>query len=394
MKTKVIFLISLILVVGVFSGCFSVTQKGSLEGEVWGESGPLAGAVVEGGGSTSITNEEGKFLIEGLPSGETYLFFSCLGYTGKAIKVEVKAGETGKINQEGRIYLVPQDEESLKDYIFELYSLGFYERAISQVDLFLTDYPEGNSLPQVLFIKGASLYHLKNFQDAISLLSHIRDNYPDNEFSDDAQYLLAKSFGEGLKNYENAIVEYQRLIDSYPDSEFLGIAYYEMGDCYYILGSYSEAYLSYQKAQTYGGEVEKGALYSSAHCLYKLELYPQAALLFSEYVERYPQTDISDDAQYFAGAAWYKAEEYSQALVAFQHCVNNYPQGTWYNGILIAPAALLNQGLCLEKLGRYREAYNIYLQIIREYPGAKWADGSSLIKNVQFRIEWLENNVL
>ncbi len=394
MKKKIIFLVSLILVVGVFSGCLSVAEKGSLEGEVWGENGPLAGAAIEGGGGTAITNEEGKFLIEGLPSGEHYFFFSCPGYTGKVIKAQVKPREVGKINQEGRVYLVPEGEESLKNYIFELYNLGFYERVISQADLFLANYPEGNLLPQVLFAKGASFYYLGDFQNAISSLSSAVNNYPGSEFSDDAQYLLAKSFGEGLKDYGRAITEYQKLINNYPGSDLIGVAYYELGDCYYILGSYYEAYLSYQKAQIYGGEIGREALYSSAHCLYKLESYAPAAVLFSEYVERYPNTDISDDAQYFAGAAWYKAEQYSEALTAFQNCVNNYPQGTWYNGILIAPAALLNQGLCLEKLGRHQEAYSIYLQILRKYPEAKWADGSSLIKNVQFRIEWLENNVL
>ena len=395
MNKKIIFLgISLILVAGIFSGCFSVTKKGSLEGEVWGENGPLVGAVVEGEGSTVITGEGGKFLIEGLSPGEHYLFFSCSGYTGEVVKTEVKAGETQKINQEGRVYLALQTEENLKDYIFELYTLGFYERTIYQADLFLNSYPGGSFFPQVLFIRGASFYYLGNFSAAISSLSSVVDSYPDSEFSDDAQYLLAKSFSEGLRDYERAIVEYQRLVGNYPESDLLGVAYYEMGDCYYILGSYEEAYSNYQKAQEYGGEVGRKALYSAAHCLYKLESYVEAALLFSEYVERYPQTDISDDAQYFAGAAWYEAQEFSRALVAFQNCVNNYPQGTWYNGILIAPAALFHQGLCLEKLGRYQEAYHIYLRIIRDYPGAQWADGTSLINNVNFRIDWLRKNIL
>ena len=210
MREKIVFLgVSLVLVVSIFSGCLSVTEKGSLEGEVWGESEPLVGAVVEGGGCTVVTGEGGKFLIEGLPSGEHYFFFSYPEYTGKVIKAEVKAGETQKINQEGRVYLALQTEENLKDYIFELYSLGFYERALSQADLFLANYPGGNSLPQVLFIKGASFYYLGDFQNAISFLSYVRDNYPDSEFSDDAQYFLAKTFSEGLKDYELAIIEYE-----------------------------------------------------------------------------------------------------------------------------------------------------------------------------------------
>jgi len=45
-------------------------------------------------------------------------------------------------------------------------------------------------------------------------------------------------------------------------------------------------------------------------------------------------------------------------------------------------------------LGRYSEAYQVYLDIIRKYPGAKWADGTSLISNAQYRIELLKDAVL
>jgi len=55
---------------------------------------------------------------------------------------------------------------------------------------------------------------------------------------------------------------------------------------------------------------------------------------------------------------------------------------------------MFNKGLCLEKLGRYIEAYQLYLDIIRKYPGAKWADGTSLINSAKYRIELLKNTVL
>jgi len=55
---------------------------------------------------------------------------------------------------------------------------------------------------------------------------------------------------------------------------------------------------------------------------------------------------------------------------------------------------MFNKGLCLERLGRYLEAYQVYLDIIRKYPGAKWSDGTSLISNTQFRINLLKDTVL
>ncbi|MEI6157752.1 MAG: tetratricopeptide repeat protein, partial [Atribacterota bacterium] len=74
--------------------------------------------------------------------------------------------------------------------------------------------------------------------------------------------------------------------------------------------------------------------------------------------------------------------------------ISYYPNGTWYNGILIVPASMFNKGLCLEKLGRSLEAYETYNDIIRKYPGAQWADGTSLINSAQFRIDLLKDTVL
>ena len=105
----------------------------------------------------------------------------------------MKAGETQKINQEGRVYLALQTEENLKVY-FELYALGFYERTIYQADLFLNSY-SGSSFLRFSF-RGLFLL-LREFLRCYSSLSSVVDSYPDSEFSDDAQYLLAKSFSEG-----------------------------------------------------------------------------------------------------------------------------------------------------------------------------------------------------
>ncbi|MBC7217049.1 MAG: tetratricopeptide repeat protein [Candidatus Caldatribacterium sp.] len=374
-------------------GCFGTGGRGNLTGEVWDVRGPVSGVLVEGGGKSTLTDSDGRFLLEDLPSGKHYIFFSHPEYTGVVVQAEVVEKETRSINAEGRVVLPERTEENLKEYLFTLYGLGFYERVIQEAEDFLLSYPQSSYYASVAFLKGASLFFLKKYQEAIPVLGEVVQ-FPNEPFADDAQYLLAKSFGEGLRDYARAILEYQKLIDAYPESEFVGNAWYEMGDCYYILGAFRDALSAYEKAQEFGGEVAQKALYSMAHCLYRMEFYNRAAAKFLEYVAQYPNTDLSDDAQYFAGAAFYKAQRFAEALQAFEDCVRLYPNGQWYNGILIAPAALFHKGLCLEKLGRYVEAYNTYLEIIRKYPGAKWADGSSLIKNVQFRIDWLRQYVL
>jgi TolA-binding protein len=387
---------TVVLLVIIYSGCIgtNINQRGIVRGRVIEENGPLEGVRVEEGESVVFTDSSGTFLLENVPSGNQYLFFSLPGYTGAFVKVVVEKGTEVSIPPDGTISLLPESEESLYEYLASLYQYGFYERSLAEAEKFLAKYPGSPLVSNVIFMQGASYYYLGDYSSSINILSDLVNRYPSSDFADDGQYLLAKGLGQGLSRWSDAIQAYQKLIYNYPQSELVGIAYYETGDCYYILESYSNASVAYDQARSYGGEVEKKAIYGLAHCYYKLELYYKAASLFAEYIQKYPNDEFADDSQYFEGASWYRRENYSEALTAFDKSITNYPDGTWYNGILIAPASMFNKGLCLEKLGRYLEAYQTYLEIIRKYPGAKWADGTSLIYSAQFRINLLKDTVL
>ncbi|HAX97482.1 MAG TPA: hypothetical protein DCY12_00930 [Candidatus Atribacteria bacterium] len=398
MKKNYPFLLSVLsaLFLVVLAGCMSmnVGEKGTVRGRVFGDNGPLQGVRVETGDQVAYTNDAGDFLLENISSGTQYIFFSCEGYAGTLVKVNVIKGNEVSISPDGSVTLFLSSDSNDYEYLVSLYQLSFYERSFLESEEYLIKFTGSNLIPNVLFIKGASAYYLGDYQISISILKDMVQIYPDNEFADDGQYLLARCLGQGLSQWWDAINEYKNLIQNYPQSEFVGVAYYEMGDCYYILESYSNASIAYDQARIFGGEIEKKSIYGLAHCYYKLELFYRSASLFAEYVQKYPNDEFADDAQYFEGASWYRRDDYQQALEAFDKSINQYPAGTWYNGILIAPASMFNKGLCLERLGRYSDAYQVYLDIIRKYPGAKWADGTSLIENAQYRIELLKDTVL
>jgi TolA-binding protein len=398
MKKNYPFLLSVLsaLFLIVLAGCMSMNigEKGTVRGRVFGDNGPLQGVRVETGDQVAYTNDSGDFLLENVSSGTQYIFFSCEGYAGTLVKVNVIKGNEVPISPDGSVTLSLSSDSNDYEYLVSLYQLSFYERSFLESEEYLIKFTGSNLIPNVLFIKGASAYYLGDYQTSLSILRSMVQVYPDNEFADDGQYLLARCLGQGLSQWWDAINEYKNLIQNYPQSEFVGVAYYEMGDCYYILESYSNASTAYDQARIFGGEIEKKSIYGLAHCYYKLELFYRSASLFAEYVQKYPNDEFADDAQYFEGASWYQRNDYQQALEAFDKSINQYPEGTWYNGILIAPASMFNKGLCLEKLGRYSDAYQVYLDIIRKYPGAKWADGTSLIENAQYRIELLKDTVL
>ncbi len=369
-------------------------DTGTVQGRVEDGGVPLEGVRVESESAHTRSNSEGDFLLEGVPVGSRYVFFSREDLVGTFKRVWVERGAVTLINPGGVVELTQLSESGLGEYVFLLYEEGLYKQALAEGEKFASSYPNSTAGPGVKFVQGASHYYLGNHSQAVDILIVMADAHPDNEFADDARYLAAKSLGEGLGDYTAAITQYRQLVNRYPQSPKAGPAYLEMADCYYILGSFYEASQIYEKALEYGGDVERKAIYSLAHCYSKMNQHERAAAQFALYVSRYPDTALSDDAQYFEGASYYQVGMYPEALAAFRRTVERYPQGTWYNGIPIAPAALFHQGLCLERMGRFLEAYDIYHAIIRDYPDAQWADGSSLIKSAQFRIDWLEANVL
>jgi len=90
--------------------------------------------------------------------------------------------------------------------------------------------------------------------------------------------------------------------------------------------------------------------------------YDKAISGFREYLSRYPDTDLSDNAAYWIGEALYGKADYSGASKSFDDMAENF------SGSNKAPSALLKSAKSLLQLGEKREAANRYNLIIARYP--------------------------
>ncbi|MBS7456770.1 tol-pal system protein YbgF [Coralloluteibacterium stylophorae] len=100
--------------------------------------------------------------------------------------------------------------------------------------------------------------------------------------------------------------------------------------------------------------------------------YADAATRFREFIERHPQSELIDNANYWLGESYYVTQNYELALQAFQTLVTSYPESPK------APGALLKTGYCQLELGRYDAGEATLREVIREYPGtpeSSLADG-------------------
>ncbi len=108
-------------------------------------------------------------------------------------------------------------------------------------------------------------------------------------------------------------------------------------------------------------------LYRRAFNAYRNGSYAQAILDFEEFLQRYPDHEYADNAQYWIGEAFYSQGEYEQAIVEFQKVVDRYPDQPK------APDALLKIGLAYQRLGNAKNARAFWSRVVAVYPGSEAA---------------------
>lgn len=113
-------------------------------------------------------------------------------------------------------------------------------------------------------------------------------------------------------------------------------------------------------------------LYDTAYEDYVRQSYPLARSEFEEYLRRFPETDLADNAQYWIGECFFAEGKYEQAADAFKKVIERYPTGNK------VPRAMLKAGYALLQLGQDTEAKDMFQQVMDAYPLSSEADQAKI----------------
>lgn len=105
-------------------------------------------------------------------------------------------------------------------------------------------------------------------------------------------------------------------------------------------------------------------LYSQAYADYARGNYDLAIQEYREYLRNYPNTDLSDNAQYWIGECYFSKGRYNEAVAAWDDLMRDYPASDKL------PDARYKKGVTLERLGRKREALVEYRNVVERYPNS------------------------
>jgi tol-pal system protein YbgF len=90
--------------------------------------------------------------------------------------------------------------------------------------------------------------------------------------------------------------------------------------------------------------------------------YPLALQGFREYVQRFPTTDLADNAQYGVGECLFAQAQFDSAATEYERIESLYPQGDR------VPAGLWKLALCREKLGQTVQARKVLDRLVKGFP--------------------------
>jgi tol-pal system protein YbgF len=107
---------------------------------------------------------------------------------------------------------------------------------------------------------------------------------------------------------------------------------------------------------------EEKAAYDQAFQALKELRYADAAEDFQSFLDRYPNSDYADNAQYWLGESYYVTRNYDIALTSFQTLVRQFPDSPK------SPDARLKIGYTYYELKQWDSARAALVQVQEDYP--------------------------
>ncbi|KUG23134.1 tpr repeat containing exported protein [hydrocarbon metagenome] len=112
---------------------------------------------------------------------------------------------------------------------------------------------------------------------------------------------------------------------------------------------------------------DKEKAYSAAYQIFREGNYDKARTEFQNYLSAYPDSEYSDNAQFWVGECYFFEQKYEAAILEYEKVTKNYPNGNK------VPYALLKQGMSFLKLGDKTSAKLLLQQVIKNYPNTSQA---------------------
>ena len=116
------------------------------------------------------------------------------------------------------------------------------------------------------------------------------------------------------------------------------------------------------------GELNPESMYRTAYYDVIKGNYEMAIKGLEEYLKRYPQTSLSDNALYWIGECYYTQKDYAKAQESYERLLKDYLQSE------NIAASKLKLGMCLFNQKSKTKAKQYFQDVAKNYPGTEEAN--------------------
>jgi tol-pal system protein YbgF len=117
-----------------------------------------------------------------------------------------------------------------------------------------------------------------------------------------------------------------------------------------------------------GISIRAGDLYKDAYETFQKGDLEAALRKFEVFLKQYPNTELSDNAQFWIGETFFLKKDFEKAILEYEKAIAKYPEGD-----KIA-AALFKQALAFLELGDKTNARSLLKKVIERYPHSDQAE--------------------
>lgn len=111
-----------------------------------------------------------------------------------------------------------------------------------------------------------------------------------------------------------------------------------------------------------------GDLYKDAYETFQKGNLEESRRKFEAFLKQYPNTELSDNAQFWIGETYYLKKDFEKAILEYERAIAKYPEGDKI------PAALFKQALAFLELGDKANARNLLRRVMERYPHSEQAE--------------------
>ena len=117
-----------------------------------------------------------------------------------------------------------------------------------------------------------------------------------------------------------------------------------------------------------GGSTGMGDLYRDAYETFHRGDLEGSRRKFEAFLKQYPNTELSDNAQFWIGETYYFKKDYEKAIIEYEKAIVKYPEGDKI------PSAIFKQALSFLELNDKTNAKSLFKRVIEKYPRSDQAE--------------------